>query len=120
MQSAINETSDRIEELETSATEQNAQTLKLTYLPRLTQFKEQLSLIERGRNLRCDLFQKSLGHLSEPQPDTVELQSIAVIKLQPDPEPMIEEPDDGPVTNEFAESTSPDAQSDFQRPSQPR
>ena len=120
VQSAINETSDRIEELETSATEQNAQTLKLTYLPRLTQFKEQLSLIERGRNLRCDLFQKSLGHLSEPQPDTVELQSIAVINLQPDPEPMIEEPDDGPVTNEFAESASPDAQSDFQRPSQPR
>ena len=125
VQSAIDETSERIEELEANATEQNAQTLKLTYLPRYTQFKEQLSLIERGRDLRCELLQRSLDHLSEPRPNTVELQSIAVIELQPDPEPMIEEQDDGPAANEFATSTSSDDQStgdsaDFQRPPQPR
>jgi len=125
VRSAIDETSERIEELEANATEQNAQTLKLTYLPRLTQFKEQYSLVERGRDLRCELLQRSLDHLAEPRPNTVELQAIAVIDLQHDPEPIIEEQDDGPLANEFATSTSPDIRStadlsDFQRPSQPR
>ena len=48
VQSAIDETSEAIDELQANATEHNTQTLKLTYLPRLVQFKEQLSLVERA------------------------------------------------------------------------
>jgi hypothetical protein len=105
VQSAIDETSERINELEANATEQNAQTLKLTYLPRLAQFNEQFSLVERGRDLRCELLLTTLRHLSEPHQNTVDLQSIAIIALQPDLEPMPREQDDAPDENEFAEST---------------
>ena len=114
VQSAIDETSERIDELQANATEQNAQTLQLTYLPRMVQFKEQFSLVERARDLRCELLQRSLDHLSEPRTNTVELQSIAAIDLYPDPEPMTKERDDGP------DSSSTGHPSDFPRPTKPR
>jgi hypothetical protein len=114
LRSAMDEVRKQIEELESFPSEQNDQTIRMTYRPRLSLLEEELRVVEFACKSRCELLEKSLSHLKSPSTETVELQAIAVIGLQKDPVPIpVQQP------NEEADDEAHSAASEFQTLSTP-
>ncbi|TWU10521.1 DEAD/DEAH box helicase [Allorhodopirellula heiligendammensis] len=125
LQAAINEANRQIEQLQSAPSEQNKQTIQLTYLPRVSMLREALQISEHACRLRCDLLEKSLEHLQHPSPTSVYLQAVAVVGMQNDPVPLPEEPDDDAevslMASEFATASPPQQESTIiDKPNKPR
>jgi len=125
LQAAMDEANRQIEDLQSAPSEQNKQTIQLTYLPRISMLREALQVGEHACRVRCDLLKKSLEHLKHPSPNSVHLQAVAVVGMQDDPVPLPEDSDDdteeSSTPSEFATSSPPQQESTTtDNPNKPR
>lgn len=98
LRAAMAEAQRRIQSLRVVANASAEQTIRTNYEPRLRLLAEQVELICRGRDLRCRLLHRSLGHIEEPSADTVYLQATCAIRLLP--EPVVAHEDEQTPTSE--------------------
>ncbi|TWT80640.1 RNA polymerase-associated protein RapA [Planctomycetes bacterium CA13] len=125
LRAAVHEIENEIAQREENASEANQQAIAANYRPRLLQFLEELQLTERSRDMRLQLLERSLDHLSNPGQAKVVLQCTAVIEMEDDPVPIPEESVDGdeasPTASEFATASPPQQESTTtDKPNKPR
>lgn len=115
LRAAVREIADEITLREENASEANQQAIAANYRPRLLHLQEELELIKRCRDVRLHLLARSLDHLGNPAQEKVVLQSTAVIEMEEDPVPLLEDSDDdtedSATVSEFATSSSPQHES---------
>jgi ATP-dependent helicase HepA len=88
LRAAIEETQLQIKTLVDEATTKSMQTVQLVYKPRLDSLNEELKIVWSAAEFRCDLLHKTISHVENPLPETVDLQATVVVNLQADPEPI--------------------------------
>ena len=125
LQAAMDEANRQIEHLQSAPSEQNKQTIQLTYLPRISMLREALQVGEHACRLRCELLERALEHLKHPSPTSVDLQAVAIVGMQNDPVPLPEESvddaEESPTENEFATASPPEPDATTtDKPNKPR